>query len=78
MGTILTPQRGPKWSPQGPLNWYNLHNSNENKTIDQGTKKAVVSPLQCDMKSIYNNMSVTCGRPMLKRRVTHGRLGYYI
>ena len=48
----------------------------------QNKKKAVVSPLQCDMTIIYNNMSVTCGRPMLKKRgdtwtfrgPTHARL----
>ena len=38
-------------------------------------KRDVVSPLQCDMNIIHNNMSVTCGRPMLKKGVTHGRLG---
>ena len=32
-------------------------------------KKAVVSPLQCDMNIIHNNMSVTCGRPMLKNNI---------
>ena len=31
-------------------------------------KKAVVPPLQYDKQLIHNNMSVRCGRPMLKNR----------